>query len=103
MGYSLELNPLVRETNVARKLNSENKMQMWIPQGFAHGFLVLSEEAIFFYKCDNYYSPANESGIKRYDDPFLKIDWFLDKSQIQLSRERHKHACFEKITCGKIF
>ncbi|MBU4269161.1 MAG: dTDP-4-dehydrorhamnose 3,5-epimerase [Acidobacteria bacterium] len=42
---------------------------MWIPQGFAHGDIVLSAEAIFAYKCDNYYSPLNESGV-RYDDPF---------------------------------
>jgi dTDP-4-dehydrorhamnose 3,5-epimerase len=88
--------------HVAKKLNSENKYQMWIPQGFAHGYIVLSDEAIFSYKCDNYYSPANESGI-RYDDPFLKIDWLLDKSQIKLSEKDSKHAFFEKLPAAKYF
>ena len=87
---------------VARKLNSENKKQMWIPPGFAHGYIVLSAEAIFSYKCDNYYSPAHESGI-RYDDPFLKIDWLLDKSQIKLSEKDSKHGFFEKALAAKYF
>lgn len=77
--------------HVTKKLSSENKMQMWIPRGFAHGFLVLSKEAIFFYKCDNYYSPTSESGI-RYDDPILKIDWLLEKSQIKLSEKDCNHS-----------
>jgi dTDP-4-dehydrorhamnose 3,5-epimerase len=88
--------------HVARKLNGENKKQMWIPQGFAHGYIVLSDEAIFSYKCDNYYSPAHESGIS-YDDPFLKIDWLLDKSQIKLSEKDSQHASFEKILVAKYF
>jgi len=88
--------------HVARKLNSENKMQMWIPPGFAHGYIVLSTEAIFSYKCDNYYSPENESGI-RYDDPFLKIDWLLDKSQIKLSEKDIKNAFFEKLLAANYF
>ena len=78
---------------MAIKLSGENKKQMWIPPGFAHGYVVLSQEAIFAYKCDNYYSPAHESGIC-YDDPFLKIDWLLDKSQIKLSEKDSKHALF---------
>jgi dTDP-4-dehydrorhamnose 3,5-epimerase len=88
--------------HVARKLNSENKTQMWIPPGFAHGYVVLSPEAIFFYKCDNYYSPAHEAGIS-YDDPFLKIDWLLDKSQIKLSQKDSKYASFEKALAHKYF
>ena len=88
--------------HVARKLNSENKMQLWIPQGYAHGYIVLSEEAIFSYKCDNYYSPAHESGL-RYDDPALKIDWLLDKSQIKLSGKNSNHAFFEKLIDAKFF
>jgi dTDP-4-dehydrorhamnose 3,5-epimerase len=88
--------------HVARKLNSENKQQMWIPSGFAHGYIVLSAEAIFSYKCDNYYSPAHESGIS-YDDPFLKIDWLLDKSQIKLTEKDSTHPFFEKLFAAKYF
>jgi len=88
--------------HVAIKLNGENKKQMWIPPGFAHGYIVLSAEAIFSYKCDNYYSPAHEAGIK-CDDPFLKIDWLLDKSQIKLSEKDSKHAGFEKVLAAKYF
>jgi len=55
-------------------LNSETKSQLWIPGGFAHGFSVLSDEAIFSYKCSNYYSKADERSII-YSDPDLNIDW----------------------------
>ena len=55
-------------------LSGDNKKQMLIPRGFAHGFLVLSETAIFAYKCDNYYSKENEGGII-YNDPTLAIEW----------------------------
>jgi dTDP-4-dehydrorhamnose 3,5-epimerase len=88
--------------HVARKLSGKNKMQMWVPPGFAHGYIVLSAEAIFSYKCDNYYSPAHEAGIS-YDDPFLKIDWLLDKAQIELSEKDSKHASFEKVLAVKYF
>jgi dTDP-4-dehydrorhamnose 3,5-epimerase len=59
-------------------LNSENKLQLWIPAGFAHGFSVLSDEAIFSYKCTNYYSKAHERTII-FNDTDLKIDWKVDK------------------------
>lgn len=55
-------------------LSQENKMQMYIPRGFAHGYIVLSETALFFYKCDNFYAPQAEAGI-RPDCPQLNIDW----------------------------
>jgi dTDP-4-dehydrorhamnose 3,5-epimerase len=55
-------------------LNSEKKSQLWIPPGFAHGFSVLSEEAIFSYKCTNYYNKAKERSIL-YNDPDINIDW----------------------------
>ena len=55
-------------------LSGENKKQLWIPRGFAHGYLVLEDETIFSYKCDNYYHKLAEQGI-RYDDPTLKINW----------------------------
>lgn len=58
-------------------LNSENKLQLWIPAGFAHGFSVLSDEAIFSYKCTNYYSKAHERTIL-FNDHDLKIDWKVD-------------------------
>jgi dTDP-4-dehydrorhamnose 3,5-epimerase len=55
-------------------LTSENKKQLWIPRGFAHGYLVLENDTIFSYKCDNFYNKAAEGGI-RYDDPDLSISW----------------------------
>jgi len=56
------------------ELSDENCAQLWIPPGFAHGFSVLSEKAVFHYKCTNYYSKAHERAI-RYDDPTLNIEW----------------------------
>jgi len=55
-------------------LSGENKKQLWIPRGFAHGYLVLEDKTIFSYKCDNHYNKAAESGI-RYDDPEIAISW----------------------------
>ncbi len=60
--------------HVAVELNEENRRQLWVPRGFAHGFVVLSETADFFYKCDEVYSPANEL-VLRWNDPQLGIDW----------------------------
>lgn len=56
------------------RLSGENKKQMFIPRGFAHGYLVLSETAVFSYKCDNFYAPESEAGL-RYDDPAIGIEW----------------------------
>lgn len=58
-------------------LSGENKFQFYLPEGFAHGFLVLSDDAIFTYKCTNYYKPEYDSGI-RWNDPDLNIDWPKD-------------------------
>lgn len=60
--------------HVAVELSEDNRRQLWVPRGFAHGFVVLSDSADFFYKCDEYYSPENEVVI-RWDDPELGIDW----------------------------
>lgn len=59
---------------VGEYLSAENKRQLWVPEGFAHGFYVTSEEAEFVYKCTNYYDPNSEQSIK-WDDPTLNIDW----------------------------
>ena len=59
------------------ELNDENRRQLWIPRGFAHGFIVRSEIADFFYKCDEVYSPTNEL-VLRWNDPQLGIDWGCD-------------------------
>ena len=68
------------------ELSSENKKQLFIPRGFAHGFVVLSDTALFSYKCDNYYNKASESGII-YNDPTLNIDWKFPDDQLQLSKK----------------
>lgn len=67
-------------------LSAENKKQLLVPQGFAHGFSVLSETAIVMYKCDNYYNKASEGGI-RYDDPALNIDWGMDLKEAIVSEK----------------
>ena len=70
--------------HVAFELSGENRHQLYIPKGFAHGFITLSETAIFQYKVDNYYSEDCESGI-RFDDPLLEIDWRNDPEDIILT------------------
>lgn len=69
---------------IGRILSSENKEMFWVPPGFAHGFLVLSDEADFVYKCTDYYAPGDEYAI-RWDDPELAIDWPADGLPPQLS------------------
>ena len=70
--------------HLAIELNEDNKCQLFIPRGFAHGFVVLSNYSIFSYKVDNYYSPSNERGIV-FDDEQLAIDWTLSSKDLQLS------------------
>lgn len=70
--------------HVAVRLSSSNKKQLFVPQGFAHGFVVLSETAVFAYKVDNFYAPDHDGGIV-YDDPEININWIIDKSHIKLS------------------
>lgn len=69
---------------VAVELSSDNKRQLFIPRGFAHGFVVLSETAVFAYKVDNYYHKECDRGIV-FNDPDLAIDWQIDLAQVQLS------------------
>ena len=66
------------------ELSDENKRQLFIPRGFAHGFLVLSDEAVFTYKVDNPYAPQSEASI-RYDDPDIAINWPIDAKDILTS------------------
>ena len=72
--------------HIAVELSGESRTQLFVPRGFAHGFVVLSEEATFFYKCDNYYNKASEGGIA-FNDPDLKIDWKLPKDQLLISEK----------------
>lgn len=72
--------------HVAIELNDENKNQLFIPRGFAHGFIVLSEEAIFSYKVDNYYSKESDRGVY-FNDPTLGIDWKLKLDELTLSEK----------------
>lgn len=74
---------------VAVELSEYNMRQLWVPRGFAHGFAVLSEQAVFQYKCDRYYHPEAEAAIA-WDDPDIGIDWRLNTADVLLSdKDRH--------------
>ena len=75
--------------HVAVELSGENKKQLLIPRGFAHGFVVLEDDTVFAYKVDNYYSPECDRGIA-FDDKNLNIDWILKKDQLNLSAKDTK-------------
>ncbi|MFV8225329.1 dTDP-4-dehydrorhamnose 3,5-epimerase [Christiangramia aquimixticola] len=70
-------------------LDDENLYQLYVPKGFGHGFLTLSEKSVFSYKCDNYYTPGSEGGI-RYDDPELAINWNFPEEEFILSEKDKK-------------
>jgi len=72
--------------HVAVELSAENKKQLLVPRGFAHGFVVLEDDTIFAYKVDNYYSPENDRGIA-FDDEALGIDWIVPKEELLLSQK----------------
>jgi len=76
------------------ELTEENHLQFLIPQGFAHGFSVLSETAVFSYKCDNFYSPTLERGIL-YNDPALAVDWKISADKAIISDKDTKHQLFK--------
>lgn len=79
--------------HVAVELSADNKRQFFLPKGFAHGFAVLSESAVFQYKCDEYYHPEAE-GALAWDDPTLAIDWHLPSSEVILSEKDRHHPRF---------
>jgi len=80
---------------VSKELSSDNHHQLFIPRGFAHGFVVLSESAVFAYKVDNYYSPNDDRGIA-FDDPEIDIDWVLKSDELQLSDKDKSHPVLSK-------
>jgi len=71
---------------VAVELSEENKRQLFVPRGFAHGFVVLEDDTVFAYKVDNYYSPENDRGIA-FDDPQIGIEWPIEPSALKLSQK----------------
>ena len=81
--------------HVMVELSEENKRQFFIPRGFAHGFLVLSDEAIFTYKVDNPYAPQCDAGI-RWNDPELAIEWPIDPSVVQTSEKDLKQPLLKE-------
>ena len=76
--------------HVAVELSEENQRQFFIPRGFAHGFVVLSDEAVFQYKCDDFYAPECEGAVA-WDDPDLGIDWGIPVEDVLLSEKDRKH------------
>ena len=84
--------------HVMVELSEDNKRQFFIPRGFAHGFLVLSDEAIFTYKVDNVYAPQAEAGI-RWNDPTLNIDWPIDPREVLTSEKDLKQPLLSEAEC----
>ena len=82
---------------VAVELSEENKRQMFVPRGFAHGFAVLSEEAVFQYRCDNYYAPTEERGIA-WNDPAIGIDWGVPTEEVILSEKDTRNPLLQDAT-----
>jgi dTDP-4-dehydrorhamnose 3,5-epimerase len=79
-------------------LSEANHRQLYIPRGFAHGFAVLSETAVFSYKCDNYYNPNADGGVS-WNDPEIGIDWILKNEDINLSEKDKIQPSLHQITC----
>lgn len=83
-------------------LSAENKKQLLVPAGFAHGFSVLSETAVVFYKCDDFYTPETEGGIK-YNDPALQIDWKIKKEEEIISQKDVQLPTFADVKANFVF
>lgn len=86
--------------HVAVELSAENKRQLFIPRGFAHGFSVLSPSATFQYKCDNLYAPESEGAIA-WNDPAIGIDWRIPEADILLSEKDRRHPLLAE--AGELF
>ncbi|HPR31452.1 MAG TPA: dTDP-4-dehydrorhamnose 3,5-epimerase [Prolixibacteraceae bacterium] len=84
------------------EISAENKKQFFIPKGFAHGFSVLSETAIFSYKCDQYYHKASERGIA-YNDPELGVDWKIEAGKALVSAKDQQHPGLQDAEMNFIF
>lgn len=82
---------------VAVELTSDNHRQFYVPHGFAHGFAVLSDVAVFQYKCDQYYHPEAE-GALAWDDPTLAIDWHVPTADVELSEKDKHHPTLDQFT-----
>ncbi|PRD51921.1 dTDP-4-dehydrorhamnose 3,5-epimerase [Sphingobacterium gobiense] len=87
--------------HVAVELSGENNQQLFVPRGFLHGFVVLSETATFFYKCDNFYNKASECGV-RFDDPALGIDWGTPKEKLLISDKDAVLPSFNEVFNTKV-
>jgi dTDP-4-dehydrorhamnose 3,5-epimerase len=82
--------------HIAVYLSAENNLQLFVPRGFLHGFVVLSDTATFFYKCDNFYHKESECGI-HYKDPTLAIDWNLPESDLLVSEKDQVLPLFKNV------
>ena len=83
-------------------LTGENKKQVYIPRGFAHGFVVLSESAIFSYKVDNYYNAESDSGIM-WNDEHFNVDWKIEREKLIISEKDNKQQSFKDYCLNKVF
>ncbi len=84
------------------ELSAENKRQLYIPQGFAHGFSVISEQTTILYKCDNFYTPSAEGGVA-FDDPKLGIDWKVDSAKAIISDRDKKWPGVDAVVTNFVF
>lgn len=87
---------------VAVELTDSNMRQLWVPRGFAHGFAVLTDTAVFRYKCDRYYNPDREAAIA-WDDPDVAVDWRLGADEVLLSDKDHRHPRLKDIPEEMLF
>ena len=90
VAVDLRKNSTTYGQHVAVELSAENKKQLFVPRGFAHGFAVLSETAEFFYKVDNDYAPQSEGGLL-FNDPELGIDWQIEEKNILVAEKDYDH------------
>ena len=77
-------------------LDADRKNMLWVPKGFAHGFLVLSPEAVFAYKCDNYYMPSHDAGLL-WNDPAIGIEWQIPEEEVRVSGKDAVQPCLGAI------